>query len=86
MKDKIKRESKDSLKTNIEIWSDLVNIKDLVIALLICSFTTFGGYFLSPNASYKPLLFGLLGAIIGFIISGLIIEPKRVVMEEDKEL
>lgn len=82
----MKKEEQKSPKTYVEIWSDLVQIKDLVSALCICTITTFGGYFLSPNESYKPLLFGLLGSILGFIISGSIIAPKRVFMEEDKEL
>jgi hypothetical protein len=76
----------ESTETNIEIWEDLINIKDLVMALTICIITTFGGYTLSPNESYKPLLFGLVGAIFGFIISSFLIDPKREVIQEKKEL
>ncbi len=68
---------------NIEIWEDLVNMKDLVKALTICIITTFSGYFLSPKDSYKPLLFGLAGAIVGFIISSFLIEPKREFIQEN---
>lgn len=67
---------------NIEIWEDLVNIKDLVKTLVLCIVTTFSGYFLSPDDSYKPLLFGLVGAIVGFIISSILIEPKREFIQE----
>jgi len=70
---------------NIEIWEDLVNIKDLVKALVICMITTFGGYFLGPDDSYKPLLFGLAGAITGFLISSILIEPKRIFRKENQE-
>lgn len=70
-------------ENNIEIWEDLVNIKDLVKALIICVITTFSGYFLAPNDSYKPLLFGLVGAIAGFIISSFIIKPKRKFIQEE---
>ncbi|PAD23451.1 hypothetical protein CHH62_22100 [Niallia circulans] len=62
---------------NIEVWEDLINIKDLVIALIICSITTMGAYFIAPNEAPKPLFFGLGGAIIGFIICSYIIKPKR---------
>ncbi|MCB5239609.1 MULTISPECIES: hypothetical protein [Niallia] len=62
---------------NIEVWEDLINIKDLVIALVICSITTMGAYFIAPNEAPKPLFFGLSGAIIGFIICSIIIKPKR---------
>jgi hypothetical protein len=70
---------------NIEVWEDLVNIKDLVISLIICSITTLGGYLLAPNEPPKPLLFGLLGALIGFIICSIIIKPKRNFKYEEKE-
>lgn len=70
-------------ENNIEIWEDLVKIKDLVKALIICIIATFSGYFLAPNDAYKPLLFGLVGAITGFIISSFIIKPKRKFIQEE---
>lgn len=72
-------------KNNIEIWEDLVHIKDLLIALLICVSTTFLGYFIAPNEPPKPLFFGLIGAMIGFIITSIIINPKRELLEGDGE-
>lgn len=72
-------------KQNIEVWEDLVSIKDLVISLLISSLTTMGGYFLAPNEPPKPLFFGLLGSLIGFIITGLMIKPKRILQEVESE-
>jgi hypothetical protein len=74
---------KEKEGNNIEVWEDLVKIKDLAKALIICIITTFSGYFLAPNDSYKPLLFGLVGAITGFIISSIIIEPKRKFIQEE---
>lgn len=73
-------------KNNIEVWEDLVNIKDLVLALLICSVTTLGAYFIAPNEPPKPLFFGLIGALIGFVVCSIIIKPKRKFVEaEDKK-
>ncbi|MFB1050212.1 hypothetical protein [Paraliobacillus sp. JSM ZJ581] len=62
---------------NIEVWADLVNIKDLVCALVITSTFTLGAYFIAPNEDPKPLYFGLIGSLIGFIISSIVIKPKR---------
>lgn len=70
-------------ENNVEIWEDLVKIKDLVKSLIICILTTFSGYFLAPDNSYKPLLFGLVGAVTGFIISSFIIKPKRKLIKEE---
>lgn len=75
----------ENLKENIEVWEDLVNIKDLVVSLIICSTTSLGGYFIAPNEAPKPLFFGLSGAIIGFIICSILVKPKRTFIEEGKE-
>jgi hypothetical protein len=73
----------ETSKKNIEVWEDLVNIKDLVISLIICSTTALGGYFLAPNKPPKPLLYGLFGSIFGFVICSFILKPKRVFLEND---
>lgn len=72
-------------KNLIEIWGDLVALKDLLIAIGICSVATMGAFFLAPSTdTTKQLFFGLAGAVIGFIISSIIIKPKRTVTEEEK--
>ncbi|ASN04565.1 Bax inhibitor 1 family protein [Virgibacillus necropolis] len=74
-------------KTNVAVWEDVVNIKDLVLSLVICTVTTLGGYLLAPNEPPKPLFFGLVGAIIGFVTCSIIIKPKRTfhyIEEEDE--
>jgi len=76
---------KENVKNNIEVWEDIVNIKDLVMALIVCSVTTFVAYILAPNEPPKPLFFGLTGAIIGFIISSIFIKPKRIFIETNEE-
>ncbi|WP_375841882.1 hypothetical protein [Cytobacillus sp. Hz8] len=78
------QKDEESMK-NIEVWEDLVSIRDLVLSLLINTITTLGCYFLAPNEPPKPLFFGLSGAIIGFIITSFIINPKRKLQEIESE-
>ncbi|WP_010651874.1 hypothetical protein [Oceanobacillus massiliensis] len=70
---------------NIEVWEDVINIKDLLLSLFICTATTMGGYLIAPDEPQKPLLYGLVGVIVGFIISSIIIKPKRTLRFEDEE-
>jgi len=72
-------------KSNIEIWEDYVRIKDLVICLIICGVTTLGGYLIAPNEPPRPLIYGLIGAVLGFAISSIIIRPKRTFEYIEKE-
>lgn len=71
------KEMESNDKKYIEVWEDVVDMKDLVLSLIICSITTMGGYFLAPNDETKPLIFGLIGTVIGFIICTVIFKPKR---------
>lgn len=68
----------------VEVWEDLVSIRDLVISLIICVVTTLGLYFVAPNNGSMPLFFGLFGALLGFGICSFIFKPKRNFIE-DKE-
>ncbi|WP_246569877.1 hypothetical protein [Lentibacillus saliphilus] len=69
----------------VEVWADLVKIKDLVLSIIISSMTTLGGYLLAPDDPPKPLIFGLIGAIVGFVISSFLIKPKRTFKYVEKE-
>lgn len=82
---KNKKIKEEDSKDNIEVWEDIVNIKDLIIAFIICTMTTFVAYILAPNEPPKPLFFGLTGAIIGFIICAIFIKPKRIFIETNEE-
>lgn len=73
-------------KKLIELWGDLVYLKDLIIAIAICSGTTMGSFFLAPaHDTTKQLFLGLGGAVLGFIISTFLIKPKRIVIMEDDD-
>lgn len=70
----------------VEIWGDVVSIKSLVLSIVISVVTTMGMYFLAPsNDSTMGLFFGLFGAVLGFVISAVIIKPKRIIEEDSKE-
>ncbi len=69
----------------IEVWEDHVRVKDLLIAMTISIVLSLGGYIIAPGEAPQPLIFGLTGGIIGFIISSILIKPKREVMEVDEE-
>lgn len=67
-------------KELIEIWGDIVELRDLVRAIIISAITTMGLYLLAPAGNHTlQLFFGLGGALIGFIISGLLTKPKRII-------
>jgi hypothetical protein len=73
-------------KSYIEIWGDMIYIKDLVISITLISITTMGAHLLAPeNNRPLGLLFGLLGAVIGFFIAMVLIKPKRNVVMMDKD-
>ncbi len=71
--------------SNIEVWEDLVNIKDLLISLFICSLTTLTAYYLAPNEAPMPLFFGIVGAVFGFVLASIVIKPKRNFVEQNRE-
>ena len=71
-------------KEMVEIWQDVVAIKSLVLAIFISATTTMGAYFLAPSGDKtKQLFFGLMGAVLGFVINALIIKPKRIIEVKD---
>jgi glycopeptide antibiotics resistance protein len=70
-------------KNLVEVWEDNVDIKDLMIAMALCIGFSLGGY-LFAFGDIPPLIFGLGGGVIGFIISSIIIKPKRhLTMKEE---
>lgn len=76
-------EEKEEVNNLIDVWEDNVDIKDIVIAMGLCTVFALGGY-LAAFGDIPPLISGIVGAVIGFIISSIIIKPKRNVtmMEE----
>lgn len=77
--------SSDNLDDNdkVEIWNDIVSIKDLSKTICISLCSTLGLFFLAPkNNTTMQLFFGLIGSVIAVIINSIIVKPKRKVEEE----
>lgn len=70
-------------KEMVEIWGDVVEIKSLLISIIISLVSTMGLYFLAPqDDKTQALFFGLAGAVLGFVISTILIKPKRTITKE----
>lgn len=75
----------DNKNEMVEIWGDVVEIKSLIISIIISIVSTMGLHLLAPSGDRtKGLFFGLFGAVIGFVISAIIIKPKRNIILEEK--
>ena len=72
-------------KEMVEIWGDIVEIRHLLISMAISNISTIGAYYW-PHLTMKgkQLFFGLMGSLIGFIISALFIKPKRIVISKEE--
>lgn len=73
-------------KGYVDIWGDNVKLRDLGIAMLLCIGFSLGGYIIAPGDAPQPLIMGLSGGVIGFIVSSIIIKPKRTItrIKEDE--
>ena len=69
----------ESSKELIEVWEDVIDIRDLVLAIMITVTLTMTLYALAPDQAPFPLIFGLAGALLGFSLSIFLIKPKRTV-------
>lgn len=74
-------------KALIEIWGDVVDAKELIFSIILISSTTMGLHLLAPESDKLPLdlFFGLLGAVLGFVITIFLFKPKRIVSYEKEE-
>lgn len=67
-----------------EVWLDTVSIRDLAISLALTTALTLGGYIVAPGPAPQPLVFGLVGSLIGFVISTVTFRPKRELVIDDE--
>lgn len=74
-------ENKDTM---VEIWGDVIRIKDLITSIIISSLFTMGAYFLAPSGKrIRELFYGLLGAVTGFVVANVLIRPKRIIIFDE---
>lgn len=70
----------------ITIWGDAVGLFDLIQSLLISACLTLGGFFMADSQTpTQQLFFGLLGAVLGFIINSFLVKPKRNISTENTQ-
>ncbi|MFD1850886.1 hypothetical protein [Oceanobacillus bengalensis] len=71
---------------NIEVWEDIVSVKDLLFSIIICLVSTMLAYSIAPDDSSSGMLYGIIGAVVGFVICSIIFKPKRklTIIDEEK--
>lgn len=77
----------NSAQPYVEVWGDRVRLRDLVLAIAITT-VTIGVACVFANLRGDDILFwGMGGAIAGFIVSSIVIRPKRdVVISEGTDI
>ena len=78
----MKAENSSSGGTLYEVWEDVVDFKQLLLSLLINTVGALGGYIIAPNVKPYPLLYGLAGAGIAFLVTAFMIKPKRSLIKK----
>lgn len=62
----------------LELWGDLVGLKDMVLAIFISGLCTMSGFFLAPSGNTtRQLFYGLTGAVLALVLNTVLIKPKR---------
>ena len=69
--------SESTGRQNIEVWNDLVSIKDLLICLQISAAYAACAALLSIVVGGQPLFWGLGASVIGFTVNCFFVTPKR---------
>ncbi|MFK5584098.1 hypothetical protein [Serinicoccus sp. LYQ131] len=68
-----------------EVWGDTASIGDLVKAVVLTVGLTMAAYLLVPGEAPVPLVAGLGGAVLGFVLSSFLIPTKRVLAAADED-
>ena len=77
MRDISEAASESTGRHNIEVWNDLVPIKDLLICLQISAAYAACAAVLSIVVGGQPLFWGLGASVIGFTVNCFFVSPKR---------
>jgi len=66
-----------------EVWEDVVDVKELLLSLLISTVGALGGYIAAPNTPPYPLVCGLIGSVVAFVVCAVLFKPKRNLIDEE---
>ena len=77
MRDISEAASESTGRHNIEVWNDLVSVKDLLICLQISAAYAACAALLSIVVGGQPLFWGLGASVIGFTVNCFFVTPKR---------
>ena len=77
MRDISEAASESTGRHNIEVWNDLVSIKDLLICLQISAAYAACAALLAIVVGGQPLFWGLGASVIGFTVNCFFVTPKR---------
>ena len=77
MRDISEAASESTGRHNIEVWNDLVSVKDLLICLQISAAYAACAALLAIVVGGQPLFWGLGASVIGFTVNCFFVTPKR---------
>ena len=77
MRDISEAASEGTGRHNIEVWNDLVSVKDLLICLQISAAYAACAALLAIVVGGQPLFWGLGASVIGFTVNCFFVSPKR---------
>lgn len=76
----------DKQEKYLELWGDLVGLKDMVLAIFISGFCTMSGFFLAPSGNTtRQLFYGLAGAVLALVLNTVFIKPKRLIKKQNHQ-
>ncbi len=70
-------------KQLIDILGDVADFKQLIYAMVISSVFGLTAYLLAPSKEPYPLICGLGGLIISFVITNKLFKPKRKIVYKE---
>ena len=66
-----------------EVWEDVVDVRELLLSLLISTIGALGGYIIAPDVAPYPLICGLTGSLLAFVVCAVLFKPKRELIDEE---
>ncbi len=70
-------------KKLINILGDIADFQEVLYSMIISVCLSLVAYKFAPEKAPMPLLFGLLGLIIAFVINNFLFKPKRIIKYDE---